>query len=139
MVEIDFTYFKAEIYIGQLSDIAVQENLNSFIEKYSKEYLNELLGNDYDYTADVYSVIDNEDIKQAIACFVYYYYVRSEYISNSGIGTNIGKSENSDRVKPISKLVFAWNQMVCKTQSFIDEVDSNDLKNPFELENQLEF
>lgn len=135
MVTIDFTYFKAEIYIGQLGSVDVQTTLQIFIDKYTPDYLNKLLGVDYDYNVDKYEVNSNENIKNAIANYVFYFYQRSQYFQNAGTGMSIPENENSQVVKPTQRVVLAWNEMFALTRDF-GRVKS--IENPFSPINQLD-
>jgi hypothetical protein len=69
---------------------------------------------------------------------VYYHYIRDNYIDTVGIGTAVSTVENGQIVKPTTKMVFAWNEMVDLIDNFILEVGES-IDNPFEYQNTMEF
>lgn len=144
---IDLTYFKGEIYLGQLSEDYIQENLTTFIEKYERSYLIDLIGKDRYLesiaeppTIDLSSV---EDLDNAIAYYVYYYYVRNETYQRAGIGATKPQSENATVVEPQVQMVKAWNEMVNYTENTIIELETllsdTSIINPFNYKNSLDF
>jgi len=134
---IDFTYFKNEIYIGQLSSEDVKERLSFFIEKYQSKFINHVLGA-YDLNTDTLGIKTNSEFLNALAAFVYYHYIRDNYIDTVGIGTAVSTVENGQIVKPTTKMFFAWNEMVDLIDNFILEVGES-IDNPFEYQNTMEF
>lgn len=145
---IGLPYFKGEIYIGQLSESYVQENLTTFIEKYERSYLIELIGKDnyllsVDGEPPTLDLSGVEDLDNAIAYFVYYHFVRSETYQRSGIGATKPSSENSEVVEPQKSAVFAWNEMMKYTDNAVVELqtllDDTSIENPFCYKNSLDF
>lgn len=130
---IDLTYFIREINIGQRSQPEVQENLNYFIQRYEREFLDMSLGSDLANEV----VLASDDLENAsdamkklilgdgtwlglvndvkispIANYVYWHYVESEVLQSVGTGIIVPQNENSRIANPTLKLVRAWNDMV---------------------------
>lgn len=51
-----------------------------------------------------------------LANYVYFFYQRKQYITTTGTGTGIERSENLIKVAPTQKVVEAWNDFVLKVQ-----------------------
>jgi hypothetical protein len=144
---IDASYFTAEINIPNADKPEVSELIDTFIEKYEKRFLHELLGHglytdfiagvavkpvpdaiwtdlkngtNYTYNQRTYNY---PGIKNAIANYVYYWYMRNNATETTGIGEVVNKAENAVRVSPSIKMSRAWNEMVTdvwKLVSFLD-------------------
>jgi hypothetical protein len=127
---IDETYFVGELNIPKASE---EETLNIFIEKYEKQFLREVLGHEtynafitglaasdqiwldlrdgatYTYAGMGYQW---EDLKQAIACYVYFHWMRNETSSTTQIGESKPQAQNAVNASSVHKMVRAWNEMV---------------------------
>jgi hypothetical protein len=87
---------------------------------------------------DTLGIKTNSEFLNALADFVYYHYIRDNYIDTVGIGTAVSTVENGQIVKPTTKMFFAWNEMVDLIDNFILEVGES-IDNPFEYQNTMEF
>lgn len=130
---IDGTYFKGTISIDGLNidtgapsitNKAVSEYLNSFIETYEREYLRLVLGRDMCRQFLCY-LKENPEIKvekwerlkdkltedgvSPIAYYVFFFFVRRNNAHVSSVGV-VSSSEND--ADPNLVLIPAWNQMV---------------------------
>lgn len=129
-------YFKAEIVIPNLSSVgngasrlvagANLDLLESFINKYEKSFLNELLGNELSNEfikalkgelsgkwGELKSrLVDEQNHESPIANYVYYWYMRNSVSTTTGVGEVETMSDNSMRVTPSLKMARAWNEMV---------------------------
>jgi hypothetical protein len=100
----------------------VNEAIDYFIEKYEPRFLSDLLGDIYDdYTTGLNVIpIDAKwtalkampELKNAIANYVYYWYMRNKATETTGIGEVTNKAENARRVSGADKMAKAWNEMV---------------------------
>jgi hypothetical protein len=54
----------------------------------------------------------NEDLKQALRCYVYYYYWRNNVSFSSSMGEKRGQTQNSSDVPSEQKMRDRWNEMV---------------------------
>lgn len=114
--------FIGEYNIGQKSSVAVQESLDWFIGKYTKDYLIRAFGNTfYDYfneNADTDGNLDDfkellyDDYESPLVAYIFYWYTRNESSKSSGIGQVKPKALNSDRTPEAYKAVSAWNNCV---------------------------
>lgn len=66
-------------------------------------------GTEYTYMDNTY---EWQGIKDAIAAYVYYYYLRDNAMQNTLTGTTVAENENAKNVSPAQKMCFAWNDMV---------------------------
>jgi len=136
---IDSTYFIGDINLAQLGQLAVQENLQGFIDKYEPIILQELLG--YQLYTDFIAGLGEDPIQQKwldlrdgaiytgrngltkwigltdkkhslIANYVYYEYMRNEAEITVGSGVVTPEVENATRTGPRFLQVRAWNEMV---------------------------
>lgn len=133
---IDTSYFFGDILIGQLSEQAVQDKVNWFINQYEPEILRGLLG------YETYKLMSAEtpeqrfvDIKTGkeytdekgilrkwdglvsgkislIAYYVYYWYQRSQSTTTSGTGEGKTQTQNAIPISAMDKMASAWNKMV---------------------------
>ena len=126
---IDKSYFTKELHIGDLSNTrdGSPDMLNLYIERYQKEYLTILLGNDLynefmaglelepvpqEWTDLLNEIVDSTLKVSPIANYVYYFWQQQNYTKNVGIGQVKNKAENSIVVRPYDQQVYAWNEMV---------------------------
>jgi hypothetical protein len=151
---IDYTYFRGDIVIAQLSQQAVMEDLEILINKYEPKYLKLLLGLGF-YNAFIAGIdpisgaeqrwIDllegvayttngkdyewmgfTNDLKESvIANYVYYSYVTKEVQQTVGIGQVKPLAENAANVNPTQKLTRVWNEMVEWQHSLIHYLDTH--------------
>lgn len=151
---IDYTYFRGEITIAQLSQASVREDLQLLINKYEQRYLKQLLGLDmynafmagidpisgadqkwlnilqgveYEHNGNTYEWIGFEnDLKESpIANYVYYKYITKEVELTTGIGQVVPKAENAVIASAVPKLTRAWNEMVDWQRGLIRYLDDN--------------
>lgn len=136
---IDKSYFVGHIAIGQRSQLAVQEKLDFFIEKFEKELLLDVLG--YDLYQDLLAGMQEIPIKQkwldlldggtfwrqgekrewaglrnkkisVIASYIYYRYMEDIISVATGVGQVQPKGENGNVVYSYRKQVRIWNEMI---------------------------
>lgn len=137
---IDYTYFKGDNHVAQLSTPAVLEKLNLYIKKYESEFFETVLGyklnkefqagllldpipdkwknlrdgaeytNRYGTLAQWKGFTDKET--SPVSAYIYWHWVRSESKYLVGAGPVEAKTENSKRVNPNEFQVRAWNEMV---------------------------
>lgn len=118
--------FRGEIVIANKSDMAVNEGITWFINKYEPVYLRELLGSDFaalfvaGLAADPVDARwtnlltpNGYDLKTAIANFIYYWYQRDAEIQTVGVGAAKSKAQNATVVSAAGKVARAWFEMVC--------------------------
>jgi len=125
--------FIAEISIPQKANPHENGgNLQEFIDKYEKKFLIELFGvtfyneliaglalPDIDPEKAKWLAIVNEtDLKQMIANYVYWFYKRDETTQSGGISEAKAKAENANVTNSIDKQVRAWNEMVQMVRLF---------------------
>lgn len=151
---IDYTYFRGEIMIAQLSQAEVREDLQLLIDKYEQRYLKQLLGLalynsfmsgiepisgadqkwlnllqgiEYEHNGRLYQWVgfENEEKESPIANYVYYKFVTKEVEQNTGIGIVKPKAENAVIASALPKLVRAWNEMVNWQRDLIRYLDIN--------------
>ncbi len=119
---IDLDFFRFNIHIGQLDNLAVEDNVMLYTERYSEEFLVRLLGHklakdyleNYQTTRkDLDQILVDRDKKiSPIANYVFCKYITSTHAIHQGIGVVVPNAENSARVNPVQKVVVAWNEMV---------------------------
>lgn len=122
--------FIAEIAIPQSTNYFENGgNLQEFIDKYEKRFLIELFGvtfyneiiagygppaTDPKWTA----LVDDTDLKEMIANYVYWHWKRDETTQSVGISEAKPKAENATVTNSIDKQVRAWNEMVKMVRLF---------------------
>ncbi len=138
---IDKTYFVGELDIANTSNSNVEARLNLFIQKYEAEFLRTLFGLDL-YTAylagiDVTApdpVPDEwialqvfEGLKNAIACYVYFHYMRDKFTQTVAVGEAKPTAENATIESPAWKITRAWNEMVrwVKENTLVEYLNTN--------------
>ena len=137
---IDKTYFVGDISLPSQKLDGTLSNIDSYITKYEKEILMQLLGYDLykdfianptdarwvefkdgaEYTvksgASEYTVkwngLVNTDLVSLIAYYIYFNYMRDLVTHTSGIGEVLSASENAARITPSDKMVHAWNEHI---------------------------
>ena len=134
---IDNSYFTGEINLpGELLTGSFA-TMDSYIEKYEKDFLIKLLGyttykdflanpstyagliNGAEYTMQYnglktvrWNGLVNDDLISPIAYYVYYHFMRDLATSTATVGVTMANSENSSVVSMSHKLTFAWNAMM---------------------------
>lgn len=132
---VTITSFKDDIALPQVSQQAVQEDINRHIVKYEPEFLEEVFGYEM-ATAFVAGLTEdpipekwanlkngttftyNEvvykwpGIEAAIACYIYYHIRRDDAINTTPSGDSTGKAENAKIISSGRKMIEAWNKMV---------------------------
>lgn len=130
---IDASIFKGEISIAHRSQPEVQENIEAFIAKYEPKILNLLMGVEFNalfvaglivVSPEVIAVRwsdleSNETLKQIIANYVYFWYMRDQATQTVGMGEAKPKGENATMVSGTDKSVRAWNEMVDMCREFV--------------------
>lgn len=133
---IDYSYFWGKLQTGWSGTTEQLSTANKYIALYEPEYLKGVLGQSL-YAAylatptaqrfldilngKTYTYNDTEYIWQGlvntmmkispIANYVFFYYVRDNATSMTTVGNTSNTTENSTRVSPTDKLVFAWQGM----------------------------
>lgn len=138
-MQIDATYFIGEINIPNVDQPSVLENLNLFIKKYEKRFLILLLGDTvYDDFINGLSedpipvkwselrdrLINSEDKESPIANYVYYWYMRDQSTTSTGIGETKPNAENASIVRSSDKQVRGWNEMsdwICINRAWFND------------------
>jgi len=132
---IDTSFFVGEIAIPNSDTPAVKERIDWFITKYEEECLLIILGQklynlfvaeptnqiikdiingaEYeDYFGTKYKwhgLVRNTNMS-LIANYIYYYFMQSAAIHNTGVSTSISETESGKSVWPVEKMIEAWNQ-----------------------------
>jgi len=134
--------FIAEISIPQTANYFDNGgNLQEFIDKYEKKFLIELFGVTF-YNELINGltpvpvepptdpetfepidpkwtvVVEETDLKQMIANYVYWHWKRDETTQSAGTSEVKTKTDNSTPVNSIDKQVRAWNEMVGMVRLF---------------------
>lgn len=130
---IDASYFIGGINLPNISQPAVLENLDVFINKYEKKFLKLLLGDALydlfiagiaeDPIAEIWTdlkslLVNSQDKESPIANYVYYYYTRDRATQTVGMGEVKPSGENGSIASPVTKQVRAWNEMVDFVRGF---------------------
>ena len=133
---IEFSDFKIEGKIPNLFpeiggddpvNIAIQENVQDFIDEYEHEYLIQFFGNEESVEfLEAYNLLDESEktdeaynkliksLKTIIPYYVAFRWFNNETIQNTGIGAVIPKGQNSDRTNNEDRSNFIWNKMARK-------------------------
>lgn len=130
---IDVTAFTLELNIANTDTLPVQERVNGFINKYTKKFLNQLYGKEMgtlfvnvlptlDNTNRFYALATDSDLQDALASYVYYWYMRDGVSFSSGQGEKRAQASNSTDTEMGYKVSRAWNEMVDYTRNI--EVDA---------------
>ena len=99
-----------DLYLKFIAGIAESEPDNKWI------YLRD--GREYpiNYNGSEHNVkwggLKNSEKESLLSYFIYYYLVKDGHISFGGTSTSINKTQNSESVSPVNKLVNAWNSGV---------------------------
>lgn len=145
---IDTSYFVNELNVPNADKPEVSEQLEAFIDKYEKRFLADLLGHGLytDFTNglasqpvdDIWTDLKNgtnytynqrrynyPGIKNAIANYVYYWFMRNRATETTGIGEVVNKTDNAVRVSGSVKMSRAWNEMVTDVWKLVSFLDTN--------------
>jgi hypothetical protein len=131
---IDTSYFTGPIHIGGLSSQHVRAKIEGYIEEYEPQFLSLLFGDVFyaEYVAGlelednaIWTALQTEDLKKAIACYVYYYYMRDLETLTTSLGEQKPQTENSTQASGINKQVSAWNSMVIRVRKIYDYLYAN--------------
>jgi hypothetical protein len=141
MTLIDKTYFVGELDIANTGNPNVESRLNKFIEKYEPEFLRILFGDTlYTNYAEGIDVVDPdpvpeiwvnlqdvEGLKNAIACYVYFHFMRDKFTQTVSLGEVRPKAENASVEDPSWKITRAWNEMVrwIKANTLVEFLNTN--------------
>lgn len=138
--------FVDDIFIPQLSQLAVEEAVQGFIDKYEPQLLRKLLGVKMYNDALAASSIDPipapwpalfdgadydsgskhfEGLRLLIADYVYWFYMFDYNVYTAQVGVVKSKSENATPASPVHKMVRAWNEFVDLTCSLHDYLRDN--------------
>lgn len=113
MILDDLSLFRNEIFVAQLSQPAVREKLEDFIEKYEPIICDELIGSDeYQAILNDPQSPERAKLKPIIAHYTYYWYTRDGITASSGSGKKKPATENADPATEDQDMVFAWNWML---------------------------
>lgn len=117
--------FKGENLIAQVASNvgSVDVTVQSFINKYEKKFLIELLGTELyaEFIAGLEvdpidpiwtSLRDETDIKPMLIDYIYYWYMVNQATSTAGMSEVKGKTDNATPVNNMAKMVRGWNEMV---------------------------
>jgi len=121
---------------------ATEDHLNSFISIYESKYLKKILGvkvykdlkgylnrEDDSGTIDKWEnlinvLVGDEESPSPIACYVFYYFVRSNQQTATVLGT-VELDNDNPLVSAKYKLCMAWNLMIGLNKTIIDWIDLN--------------
>lgn len=131
---IDTTYFFGQFSIPQIEQASVAADVTQYIAEYEPEYLKKMFGWEMAEVAAAFTVAPYaifltgaswtyaggfkrklESIKQAIAMYVYFYYMRANpgVTVSTGRGEGkLGQGESSINTNTYTKCIRAWNKMV---------------------------
>lgn len=132
---IDATYFTADRAIAGLSSVNVNARLQAFIEKHEPKFLRDLFGEGLyrAYQAGLatdpvparWTALQSEALKEAIASYVYYWWLRDRETLTTGIGEVKPQAENSTPASSMGKQVQAWNEMTELVSDIYDALDGD--------------
>jgi len=131
--------FNTDIKIANKSDVAVNEDLTNFINKYEPRFLNMLFGSDFaalfvdgvTASEERWLALLTPDLKIAMASYIYYYYQRDQYSQTVGIGVVKTNPQNAVLWSAKDKVCRAWEEMkvICwNVQKFLK--DDSESANP---------
>ena len=146
---INYTKFVDPIYIDT-SDVHERDNVNNNYCPYvEKKMLKKLFGitlyTDFDANKTIakYATLINGDttaftyngytkvftgLKDMLAYFTYYFYIRKQNRFNTQMGQMQAKVQNAERISPAEDSMFAWNEGVKLYYETIDYINyKNDL------------
>jgi hypothetical protein len=154
---IDTSYFYGDLSIAQITNEAVEANVQRFIKQYEPELLADLLGYELykNYLAGVATVQKYKDIRDGkeytnragklakwrglknnsisqslIANYVYYWYLRNEASITTGTGEKTANAQNASNASPRVKMTRAWNQMAKWNMELVEFLVSNQTDYP---------
>ena len=108
-------------------NVAIQNEVNSFIEEYEPVYL-EMFFNTSEEIQEIEDYNDLEEktderkneliksLKVAIANFVAFYLFRDNTTFNTSIGAIIPRGESGAKTNNVNRSVFVWNKMAKETR-----------------------
>lgn len=129
---IDKKYFWGELEITGLSIATKEDELNKFITKYQKRYLNEMFHGEFDeeIPSDILPyLLDEEALTSPIANYVYFYWQKAHFVVQTNAGTKALNTQNTTIQTPYGKMCNAWNEMVDKNEllyQFMYDSESTD-------------
>jgi len=162
---INATYFFGALILPQKADTNVSSSLTWLIDELEPKLLTDLLGYElkklYDAgiaaNTQIYKDIrdgkeytnrssivtkwrglayaDGSAKKSLIANYVYWHHMEKEASASTGTGEKVPKAQNAVNTSPISKMVRAWNEMVCMNYELIEFLLTNDTVYPEFLNN----
>jgi hypothetical protein len=118
--------------IPNLSNTNVEAALNAFIEKYEVRFLKTLFGAMYtDYAAGIlvvpidtiWTALQTADLKDALANYVYYWWMRKDRTKTTSEGETRPAVENGDIVFSNEKMIDCWNQIWPTVNTFAEMID----------------
>ena len=105
-------------------NVAIQNEVQSFIDRYEPDYLLQFLGDEksveelYEYFALPEEKKTDEQnnkliksLKTIIPNFIAFYWFRNETVQNTGIGAVLPQGQNSTRTNNVDRSVHIWNEM----------------------------
>ena len=138
----DFKNFR---YIPNLNQEVTRDILTGYIDEFEPKFMRKVFG----YT-NAMEIINNPTVSKyqliinggeytdtngelqywiglptVISDYVYYYYIRGTVISLTSVGYNLGESENSSVVQPVTKPNIVWNHMVDYMVDLTELIEAN--------------
>lgn len=126
--------FQVDRTIGQIEQPYVEQAVIDFIGKYEKRFFATMIGDDLysELNAGIEEDPINEKwlilidkLKMAAVDYVYFYYMKNDYSTTSGIGENVPLSENAVHTTHREKMIAAWNEMVELNRDFVKWMGGN--------------
>lgn len=126
--------FIGELTIANINQNYVSSALQVFIDKYERKYLKQLFG-DVFYSVFVSGqseqrftdLIALPEFKEAIASYVYFYWIRDQVSQTVGVGNVKTENANSTLTGAGRKQVRAFNEMVCSGYQIIHYITTSGL------------
>jgi hypothetical protein len=150
---IDSTYFINELALsgtereatgkGRFLQTIEEQDLNLYIKKYQKEYLDVLLGAslqsalfdglnlpDDHPDKEIWLALKNRLVNETektspIANYVYYFVMRKGKAKTTPSGVKKAKSAHAENVSPMADMVFAWNEMAAWNREIARWLEEN--------------
>lgn len=143
---IDTTYFRADLFLPNKGTSSVIESLDSFIERYEKDYIYKLLGPTLgdafiaglqatppiasQWVALQNKLVDSTTKTSPIINYVYTFVLLDRMSITTGTGESKSKNENSIPASSIGRQVDAWNQMVDMNELIYEFVEADPVNYP---------
>lgn len=145
---IDITYFESGLrLIPNLDKVIVSEALETAIDTYQDKFMKEQFGYEFqklmlaNQNVEMYKNIldgvewtdDNNDlqkwegIKEPLADYVYFYYIKEQSIKLQGVGYTVGTIENGTIVAPQTIPIAVYNRFVGKMDELYDYLDQSSI------------